>query len=463
MYVRQQYPQIIGIHVLFLISDERVKSLAPYSRQPAIVPDNLHEKIGKRPDCLPMRERLKHGEDEPLPRAVSCGIDQDFTEIFLHVAGGKVTEPGIHPGHAGMPRVLYLPVHAFQYPVLLFTGESPDVTIQDHSEGIAIDNLRSTGLAVRREPGGKAPKFRNDTAVLTGHQGQHPPDGKAVANPLGEIPAGEEFGDLAVGRGDAAFSRSIEQPGSQHMTEGRLIAAGDLLQSKTLRAASITEQVVPRTPGEELEDTEPSGGVQQLGIGRSSAPLRHLMFDVVFVNKPPASQLERLRPCLRPGSTRNRLHEHQQTLRIRQQAVYPSLSGRGNELVCIFNAGIAAEKLADAVFGQGIEAQNPDLSPSRYALQVRPVVGSEPIRFPAGQPEPGAPESIQLGANGVQRGTAIRRSGPHLVEPVDEQHRVAPFGSVEERDEITRGDVAPPAAFSFLPEQLGLAGAGSAE
>ena len=52
------------------------------------------------------------------------------------------------------------------------------------------------------------------------------------------------------------------------MTEGRLIAAGDLLQSKVFGVASITEKSVSRTAGEELDGAEPARRIQRFGVGR---------------------------------------------------------------------------------------------------------------------------------------------------------------------------------------------------
>ena len=189
------------------------------------------------------------------------------------------------------------------------------------------------------------------------------------------------------------------------------------------------------------------------------------MFTVMFSNESLAGQIEGFPPGFRPGPAQNRLRQHQQALRIRQQAADPSFVGRGAELVSILDAGMVGEEIADTVLGQRIEAQNLDFASSRYALQMLPVVGSEPVGFSAGQPEPRTPKPIELGANTVQRRAAVRRSGPHLVEPVDEQRRLVPLGSVVgvECNEIACGDVVPPAAFSLLPERHGLAGAGGAE
>ena len=190
------------------------------------------------------------------------------------------------------------------------------------------------------------------------------------------------------------------------------------------------------------------------------------MLGVVFGDELFACQLERFLPGFRPGRpVRNRLREHQQTLRIRQQAVYPSLTGRGGEPVRVFDVRPVNQKLTYAVLGQGIETQNLDLSPYRYAFQVHPVMGSEPVGLSAGQAESGAPELVELGANGVKRRAAICicRSGPHFVEPVDEQRHSMPLGPVDERDEIACGDVLAPAVFSLPFERHRLPGAGGAE
>ena len=97
-------------------------------------------------------------------------------------------------------------MHTFQYLVLIFAGKPSNITIKDCSEGIAIDNFPPAGLVMGRKPGGKTTQFRYDTAILTGHQGEHSPDRKAGPDSFGEIPAGEEFGDLPVGRSDVVFS-----------------------------------------------------------------------------------------------------------------------------------------------------------------------------------------------------------------------------------------------------------------
>ena len=203
-------------------------------------------------------------------------------------------------------------MHTFQYPVFLFSGEFPDVTIKDHSERIPAYNLPSAGLAVRRKPCGKASQFRNDTAIIAGYQGENSSDRKAAFESLGEIPAGEEFGDLPVGRGFAIFYGRLEQPGPQYMTEGRLIVAGDPLQPKVFGILFIVEQNVPRASGEELDGAKPARGVQQFGFRDVQASICRLMFGVVFVDEPFAGQLERFLPGFRPGRpVRNRLREHQ--------------------------------------------------------------------------------------------------------------------------------------------------------
>ena len=101
-------------------------------------------------------------------------------------------------------------MHTFQNPVFLFSRELPDVTIKDHSKRIPVYNLPSAGVVVRRKPCGKTPQLRNDTAIITGHQGENSSDRKATFESLGEMPAGKEFGDLPVGRGFAIFSGRLE-------------------------------------------------------------------------------------------------------------------------------------------------------------------------------------------------------------------------------------------------------------
>ena len=151
--------------------------------------------------------------------------------------------------------------------MFLFSRELPDVTIKDHSERIPVYNLPPAGVVVRRKPCGKTPQFRNDTAIITGHQGENSSDRKATFESLGEIPAGEEFGDLPVGRGYEVFSGRLEQPGPQYMTEDRLIVAGDPLQPKVFGILFIAEQNVPRASGEELDGGKPASGIQQIGFG----------------------------------------------------------------------------------------------------------------------------------------------------------------------------------------------------
>ena len=153
-------------------------------------------------------------------------------------------------------------MHKFQNPVFLFSRELPDVTIKDHSKRIPVYNLPPAGVVVRRKPCGKTPQLRNDTAIITGHQGENSSDGKATFDSLGDMPAGEEFGDLPVDRGYEVFSGRIEQLGLQYMTEGRLITAGDPLQPKVFGIPSIVEQDVPRISGEELDGAKPASGIQ---------------------------------------------------------------------------------------------------------------------------------------------------------------------------------------------------------
>ena len=96
-------------------------------------------------------------------------------------------------------------------------------------------------------------------------------------------------------------------------------------------------------------------------------------------------------------------------MRVREQGFDSPLTGRSDEGSRVFDARIALEQdLADVVLGQRVEANDPDSAILRDLLQVVAVVGPEPVRFAAGQAEPGPSEPVELGANRVERCAAVR-------------------------------------------------------
>ena len=190
-----------------------------------------------------------------------------------------------------------------------------------------------------------------------------------------------------------------------------------------LGKAVVGRGIQPRSTlqaAHQLKRAESAGRVQQLVRGRVIR-VREPMFDIGFADKLRARQLECFHPGFRPGPAGGHVRQHSQALGIREQGVDSSFAGRSDELARIFDAGMVVQKLTDTLIGQRIEAQDPDLVILRYRLQVDPIVGPEPVRLTAGEAEPGSPERMELGANAIQRGAPVFRTGPHLVEPVDEE------------------------------------------
>ena len=118
-----------------------------------------------------------------------------------------------------------------------------------------------------------------------------------------------------------------------------------------------------------------------------------------------------------------------------------------------------AQKLADAIGGQWVEAQDPDSAISRYHPRMGPVVGPEPVRLAAGEAEPRTPEGVKPATQAVQRRAPVGRPRSHLVETVDEQGRASPFRAVLERQKIADGEAVATGAVGFVLELRRLAGA----
>ena len=90
----------------------------------------------------------------------------------------------------------------------------------------------------------------------------------------------------------------------------------------------------------------------------------------------------------------------------------------------------------------GSSRSTADSAVGRYGRKMAAVIGSEPVCFTAGQPEPGSAKGVQLSSDHVQ--LYVRPSAaacPDFVESVDEERPVVPFGFVIESDEVARRDV----------------------
>ena len=70
-----------------------------------------------------------------------------------------------------------------------------------------------------REPSGQAPHLRNHGSVLSRNQGDYAPRRETSFDDSGEMLSAEEFGDVAMDRGEAVIGDASEQFRSECMSE----------------------------------------------------------------------------------------------------------------------------------------------------------------------------------------------------------------------------------------------------
>ena len=114
-----------------------------------------------------------------------------------------------------------------------------------------------------RKPSGQAPHLRNHNAVLSRNQGDYAPSRKPVFDDFGKMLGTEEFGDVAMDRGEAVIGCAFEQlrvaRGPEHF---RTIVAA-LVQSEII-LVRLAAQREPGRPRNQLNGTESPSGVEEL-------------------------------------------------------------------------------------------------------------------------------------------------------------------------------------------------------
>ena len=317
--------------------------------------------------------------------------------------------------------------------------------MENRAEGIACNELCPSGLGVRRQPCREALQLRHDDAVMSRDQRENSPGGQSVVDEGGQISCAQKLPILPVNRNrkavGCASGRRREELGAGYVLEQIPIAAGKLFQSRVIVVTGRGRiPGIAGVAGQEHHGAEPSRNVQQNGYVIELGSCQP-MSRVMLANEVAASEVEGLHPCFRPDAAGHRVRQHLQALRICEHPADSPVAGLVHERIRVRNVRTLAQDLADIGFGEMVEAQHRDLAVSGYALEIGAIDRSEPVRLSTGQAKCRSPEGIEPGSNPVERRQPVRRSGPHLIQTVDEQSRAARFGKAAGRGEVTRLDL----------------------
>ena len=213
VYLVEQGPERGGnLAVTLCGSDICLQGRASDVHWPGIVPGNGHERIGKCGRGSASPDGLDDQEDKRLMRVVSCRIGKRLTEVVFQIGAGKVSHRRVQVGVAHQPWILVrFRLAGFAAGgASLLDGESSNVTVFNGSERIAFDDLDACGAAVSGQPSGKTAQFRENATIKSGHERESTPHREPVDDQISEVSRRQEFGDLPVRGGHAAFGRGRE-------------------------------------------------------------------------------------------------------------------------------------------------------------------------------------------------------------------------------------------------------------
>ena len=131
------------------------------------------------------------------------------------------------------------------------------------------------------------------------------------------MPGGEKLPDAAMDRRALAVLRSLEQAARQYPANRGRIDAEPVRRRKVVLGRGV-EQCGALQTANQLKRAHTSCCVEQLGCGRV-VRIRNLMLTIRFADELVAGQLEGSHPGFRQGSTRNRVRQHFQVLRVCKQ------------------------------------------------------------------------------------------------------------------------------------------------
>ncbi|MCY4397760.1 MAG: hypothetical protein OXE96_00230 [Gemmatimonadetes bacterium] len=113
------------------------------------------------------------------------------------------------------------------------------------------------------------------------------------------------------------------------------------------------------------------------------------MLAILLGDEPATGHVERLgsRPWPFFVGLSHGFHKHSQVLRIPEEVLHSSLSGLRDESCRIGNIVVPLQDLDNPGIRQRIKPQHLHLAIGSDCLQALSVVGAEPVRLSAGEPE----------------------------------------------------------------------------
>ena len=385
------------------------QSSAPMHHRPGVVPHDGDQRVRNSGNGRPGSDRIEDQEDKRLMCLIARGIGQSATEFLLQTGIDEASQWRVQRGVSNQPRIpLGLLSQGLEYQRFLARTEVLDVAVENHSERVAFDDFVARRFAVGCQPGGETAEFGDDAAIEAGHQRKDSSSRKPLGDQACKTPRRNKLGDLSVYRNQAAFGRRTEQIGAHHAPKELLVPTGNLIHTRVIRVRHSPGKGDSSLARQEQESAEIAGTIQQQRRGDGTSP-RDLVLGILLGDEPSTRHVERLGPGRGPfAGLGHRLREHSQILRIGEQVLYSALPGLGHERARIVNAVVLFQDLENPLIRKRIEPHDPQRTVWGNRLETLPVVCAEPVCFPAGKAEPGAPGFLELPPDVVEGRASVR-------------------------------------------------------